>query len=98
MMPPSLKSKESAVSVGAQSLSSDQSGGGHGARTNGAGGGSEHGKWGGHDTVKMAPPVVAEETPEKVKTAKKLKKYKEGAEKVFSLFSGASSPRGHHGS
>jgi len=64
---------------------------------NGVGGGSEHGIVGGRGTVKMAPPNVVEETPEKMKTGKKLKKYKEGAEKVFSLFSGASSPRGHHG-
>ncbi len=96
-MSPSLKSKESAVSVSAQSLSSDQSGGGNGGRVNGVGREREHGVLGGHDTVKVTSPVVPEETPEKMKTAKKLKKYKEGAEKVFSLFSSASSPRGHHG-
>jgi serum/glucocorticoid-regulated kinase 2 len=77
---PSLKSKESAVSVGAQSLSSDHSGNGD------AGGGQPQQQLGLADNVRASPP---EET-EKPKN-KKLKKYKENAEKVFSLFAG--SPR-----
>lgn len=74
----SLKSKESAVSVGAQS-SSDQSGKG------------ESGIFeplGALDTVKSSP--VSEE-PERHKS-RKLKKYKENAEKVFSLFSSPRQP------
>ncbi|KAG1800449.1 uncharacterized protein HD556DRAFT_1230269 [Suillus plorans] len=75
-MSPSLKSKESATSVG-ESLSSDQSNG---------------------DTIPetlFSPestrgvPAAHTEEPEKLKT-KKLKKYKEGAEKMLSLFA---SPR-----
>ncbi|TFK56895.1 kinase-like protein [Heliocybe sulcata] len=73
-MSPSLKSKESAVSVGDASVSSDQSG-------NGEGDDDEVGPSG---TVKAQSPVSEE--PEKQKN-KKLKKYKEGAEKVLSLFS-----------
>ncbi|KAF5385153.1 hypothetical protein D9615_001083 [Tricholomella constricta] len=75
----SLKSKESALSVGAQSLSSDQSG-------NGDSGTAE--ALGGSETLKSRP--LAEE-PEKQKN-KKLKKYKENAEKVFSLFSSPRQP------
>jgi hypothetical protein len=48
------------------------------------------GAWGGGGS-----PAGAEKTKA---TAKKLKKYKEGAEKVFSLFAGASSPKQHHAS
>lgn len=78
-MTPSLKSKESAISVGTQSQSSDQSGNG------GLPAGADDA---GHvDTSKGSPPQPEE--PEKQKN-KKLKKYKENAEKVFSLFS---SPR-----
>ncbi|OJA13142.1 hypothetical protein AZE42_03651 [Rhizopogon vesiculosus] len=75
-MSPSLKSKESATSVG-ESLSSDQSNG---------------------DTIPetlispestRGPSVALAEEPEKLKN-KKLKKYKEGAEKMLSLFA---SPR-----
>ncbi|PFH49791.1 hypothetical protein AMATHDRAFT_75968 [Amanita thiersii Skay4041] len=66
---PSLKSKESAVSVGAHSQSSDQSGNADCV-----------------DTIRVAP--ITEE-PEKHKT-RKLRKYKENAEKMFFLFS---SPR-----
>lgn len=75
-MSPSLKSKESATSVG-ESLSSDQSNG---------------------DTIPetlLSPestrgaPAAHTEEPEKLKN-KKLKKYKEGAEKMLSLFA---SPR-----
>ncbi|KAG1886241.1 hypothetical protein F4604DRAFT_1878073 [Suillus subluteus] len=75
-MSPSLKSKESATSVG-ESLSSDQSNG---------------------DTIPETPlspestrraPAAHTEEPEKLKN-KKLKKYKEGAEKMLSLFA---SPR-----
>jgi len=73
-MSPSLKSKESAVSVGDTSVSSDQSG-------NGDGDSDDVGPSG---TVKAQSPLSEE--PEKQKN-KKLKKYKEGAEKVLSLFS-----------
>lgn len=75
-MSPSLKSKESATSVG-ESLSSDQSNG---------------------DTIPetlyspestRGNPAAHTEEPEKLKN-KKLKKYKEGAEKMLSLFA---SPR-----
>jgi len=71
LVSPSLKSKESAVSVGTRSVSSDQSGKGDGG----------HEPAGLLDTVKGSPP----EEPEKTKN-KKLKKYKENAEKVFSIF------------
>ena len=73
----SLKSKESALSVSGQSQLSDQSG-------NGDSGVAE--ARGGPGTLKNPPPVEELEKPK----AKKLKKYKENAEKVFSLFS---SPR-----
>jgi hypothetical protein len=75
-MSPSLKSKESATSVG-ESLSSDQSNG---------------------DTIPetlfspeltRGAPAAHTEEPEKLKN-KTLKKYKEGAEKMLSLFA---SPR-----
>jgi hypothetical protein len=75
-MSPSLKSKESVTSVG-ESLSSDQSNG---------------------DTIPetfispestRGPSAAHPEEPEKLKN-KKLKKYKEGAEKMLSLFA---SPR-----
>jgi len=75
---PSLKSKESAVSVGTQSGSSDQS---PTADSTGVVAGIS-------DAIKgLAPPPPLTEEPEK---RKKLKKYKEGAEKVLSLFA---SPR-----
>ncbi|KIJ66516.1 hypothetical protein HYDPIDRAFT_174586 [Hydnomerulius pinastri MD-312] len=76
LMSPSLRSKESAVSVGDQSLSSDQSNG----ET------VEHVP--SHPASPEAPkPPSAPHTeePEKLKN-KKLKKYKENAEKVLSLF------------
>lgn len=76
---PSLKSKESAISVGTQSLSSDQSG-------NGDSGTAEVVQRPA-DTIKGSPV----EEPEKLKN-KKLKKYKENAEKVFSLFSSPRQP------
>ncbi|KAG5653908.1 hypothetical protein H0H81_009500 [Sphagnurus paluster] len=72
----SLKSKESAMSVGAQSLSSDQSGNGDSG------------------TAEAAQPIRSRplnEEPEKQKN-KKLKRYKENAEKVFSLFSSPRQP------
>ncbi|KAF8640638.1 hypothetical protein AX17_000295 [Amanita inopinata Kibby_2008] len=72
---PSLRSKESATSVGAQSQSSDQSGNADGVIAADA-----------PDTIRAA--IVTEE-PEKHRS-KKLRKYKENAEKVFLLFS---SPR-----
>ncbi|GLB43552.1 putative agc agc-unique protein kinase [Lyophyllum shimeji] len=75
----SLKSKESAVSVGAQSQSSEQSG-------NGETGTAE--AMGASQTVRSRPLV---EEPEKHKN-RKLKKYKENAEKVFSLFSSPRQP------
>ena len=68
---PSLKSKESAVSVGTHSGSSGN------ADASGVEGS------GASDTIKGRRPVSEE--PERQKT-KKLKKYKEGAEKMFSLF------------
>jgi hypothetical protein len=71
LVSPSLKSKESAASVGTHSVSSDQS-------AKGDGGVEPVGLM---DTVKGSPP----EEPEKTKN-KKLKKYKENAEKVFSIF------------
>ncbi|EGN93717.1 hypothetical protein SERLA73DRAFT_163458 [Serpula lacrymans var. lacrymans S7.3] len=71
---PSLKSKESATSVG-ESVSSDQSNGEAGADLV-------------HSETRT-PAVSHVEEPEKLKN-KKLKKYKENAEKVFSLFA---SPR-----
>jgi hypothetical protein len=74
----SLKSKESTVSVGAQS-SSDQSGIGEPGILE---------PLGVSDTVKNSP--VSEE-PERHKS-RKLKKYKENAEKVFSLFSSPRQP------
>jgi hypothetical protein len=74
----SLKSKESAVSVGAQS-SSDQSGIGESGMLE---------PLGVLDAVKGSP---ASEEPERHKN-KKLKKYKENAEKVFSLFSSPRQP------
>ncbi|KIM47384.1 hypothetical protein M413DRAFT_22065 [Hebeloma cylindrosporum] len=77
-LPHSLKSKESATSVGAQSHSSGQSGNGQSAvfveMT---------------DTIRTSPPQVNGREPKPPKS-KKLKKYKNNAEKVFSLFS---SPR-----
>ncbi|KAJ7075345.1 kinase-like protein [Mycena belliarum] len=66
---PSLKSKESAMSMGAQSSSSGENG--HGALlSDGAG------------KVPGSPPESAERTK-----SKKLKKYKENAEKVFHFLS-----------
>ena len=77
---PSLKSKEShASSVGTHSGSSDQS---PNADSTGLDGPATS------DTIKGSP-LPSTEEPEKLKS-KKLKKYKEGAEKVLSLFA---SPR-----
>ncbi|EPQ60213.1 kinase-like protein [Gloeophyllum trabeum ATCC 11539] len=73
-MSPSLKSKESATSVGNTSVSSDQSGNGDGPDSDDVGPSG---------TLKAQSPSAEE--PEKQKN-KKLKKYKEGAEKVLSLF------------
>ncbi|CAL1694869.1 unnamed protein product [Somion occarium] len=67
-MSPSLKSKESAISMGTPSESSDASV--NGDLRNGG------------DTIK-ATPVIPEEEKQK---SKGLKKYKEGAEKVLSIF------------
>lgn len=75
-MSPSLKSKESATSVG-ESLSSDQSNGDTIPETIFS-----------PESTRGAPAAHTEE-PEKLKN-KKLKKYKEGAEKMLSLFA---SPR-----
>ncbi|KAG2141004.1 hypothetical protein DEU56DRAFT_734730 [Suillus clintonianus] len=75
-MSPSLKSKESATSVG-ESLSSDQSNGDTIPETLFS-----------PESTRGASAAQAEE-PEKLKN-KKLKKYKEGAEKMLSLFA---SPR-----
>jgi len=68
-MSPSLKSKESAVSVGSPSESSDQSINGDVKHVGG-------------DAVKGAS-VVSVDDRQKNKV---LKKYKEGAEKVLSIF------------
>lgn len=75
---PSLKSKESATSVGNNSHSSDQSGNIESSTAEVAAP---------PDTIKGTPV----EEPEKQKN-KKLKKYKENAEKVFSLFSSPRQP------
>ena len=77
-LPHSLKSKESATSVGAQSHSSGQSGNGQSAVFVEMA-----------DTLRTSPPQVNGREPKPPKS-KKLKKYKNNAEKVFSLFS---SPR-----
>ncbi|KAG6380673.1 hypothetical protein JVT61DRAFT_5045 [Boletus reticuloceps] len=73
-MSPSLRSKESAVSVGNQSQSSDQSNGETAEPTS-------------HPTSPEAPKHTSHQTeePEKLRS-KKLKKYKENAEKMLSLF------------
>ncbi|KAG6811458.1 hypothetical protein H0H92_007281 [Tricholoma furcatifolium] len=74
----SLKSKESALSVGQESQSSDQSGPGENtveARP-------------APQTIRSRPLVSETEKPKN----KKLKKYKENAEKVFSLFSSPRQP------
>jgi serum/glucocorticoid-regulated kinase 2 len=75
---PSLKSKQSATSMGAQSASSDQSGSGASPAIP-----VDNGR---PDVKESSSPST---TQEKLKT-KKLKRYKNNAEKVFSLFS---SPR-----
>ncbi|KAG6334654.1 hypothetical protein ID866_4436 [Astraeus odoratus] len=81
-VPPSLKSKVSAVSVGEQSASSDQS--------NGEAPSDHPGSPEANRTLSPAQsPVAHSEEPERLKS-KKLKKYKENAEKVLSLFA---SPR-----
>ena len=72
-LPPSLKSKESAMSVGAQSQSSDQSVNGTSTVFVDAA-----------DTIRGSLSMTGAE--HKVKN-KKLRKYKHNAEKVFSLFS-----------
>ena len=69
---PSLKSKESAMSVGAQSQSSDQSA--NGVFVDAA------------DTIRGCPQMTTKGAEHKVKN-KKLRRYKHNAEKVFSLFS-----------
>ncbi|KAI0756155.1 hypothetical protein C8Q80DRAFT_1126951 [Daedaleopsis nitida] len=73
-MSPSLKSKESAISMGAPSDTSDQ---------------SVNGELGG-DTIKGSPAAHAHTSAngdeEKQQKNKVLKKYKEGAEKVLSIF------------
>lgn len=73
-MSPSLRSKESAMSVGDQSQSSDQSNG-------------ETAEPISHPASPETPKYTSHQTeePEKLKS-KKLKKYKENAEKVLSLF------------
>ena len=75
---PSLKSKESATSVGGQSQSSDQSAHGTSVVFVDAA-----------DTVRGSPQLTTKGAEHKVKN-KKLRRYKHNAEKVFSLFS---SPR-----
>jgi serum/glucocorticoid-regulated kinase 2 len=76
---PSLKSKESAMSVGAQSQSSDQS-------VNGT---TSVVFVEAADTLRGSPQLTTKGAEHKVKN-KKLRRYKHNAEKVFSLFS---SPR-----
>lgn len=68
-MPPSLKSKESAISMGSPSESSDQSINGDAKNAGG-------------DTVKGASAASVDDRQKN----KVLKKYKEGAEKVLSIF------------
>jgi serum/glucocorticoid-regulated kinase 2 len=75
---PSLKSKESAISVGAHSQSSDQSVNGTSPVLIDAA-----------DTIRVSPQSPTTGAEHKVKN-KKLRRYKHNAEKVFSLFS---SPR-----
>ena len=75
---PSLKSKESAMSVGAQSHSSEQSANGASVVFVEAA-----------DTIRGSPQLTTKGAEHKVKN-KKLRRYKHNAEKVFSLFS---SPR-----
>jgi serum/glucocorticoid-regulated kinase 2 len=79
-MSPSLRSKESALSVGNQSQSSDQSNGETAELPSSHSASPEARK------VSSTPHT---EEPEKLRN-KKLKKYKENAEKVLSLFA---SPR-----
>ena len=74
----SLKSKESAMSVGAQSHSSEQSANGASVVFVEAA-----------DTIRGSPQLTTKGAEHKVKN-KKLRRYKHNAEKVFSLFS---SPR-----
>ncbi|KAG2022568.1 AGC/NDR protein kinase [Coprinopsis cinerea AmutBmut pab1-1] len=82
MFSPSLKSKESAVSMDAKSMSSDYSGNVISPTTPSAtNGGPELG----------SPPAEGEQVEKPLKN-KKLKKYKNNAEKVFSLFS-SNSPK-----
>lgn len=99
---PSLKSRESTAS-GIGGVESDQSFGPVGVvATANLGSGGEQGP-------KVYSAVVGDESSsgggvnvsgggggEKTKGTNKLKKYKEGAEKVLSLFSGAGSPKQHH--
>lgn len=101
---PSLKSRESTAS-GVGGVESDQSFGPVGVvATANVGSGGEQGP-------KVYSAVVGDESSsggvggvnvsgggggEKTKGTNKLKKYKEGAEKVLSLFSGAGSPKQHH--
>jgi len=96
---PSLKSRESAVSVGGGGLESDQS---YGPVNATAGNGGEQGlrvhvgdesSGGGGMNVSGGG---AGGGGEKTKATNKLKKYKEGAEKVLMLFSSAGSPKQHH--
>lgn len=83
IMSPSLKSKESAVSMGGQSVSSDQSGNVVSPSTPSAANGAPE------DSVKNSSPPRDQDKPK----SKKLKKYKHNAEKVFSLFTPSSKPQ-----
>ena len=78
---PSLKSKESAMSVGAQSQSSDQSA--NGTTTSAVFVDAA-------DTIRGCPQLATTKGAEHKVKNKKLRRYKHNAEKVFSLFS---SPR-----
>ncbi|KAF9561633.1 hypothetical protein CPC08DRAFT_635234 [Agrocybe pediades] len=77
--PHSLKSKESAMSVGAQSHSSDQSNAQSAVFVDAADAA---------DAIRGSPQSNGAD-----KKTKKLKKYKNNAEKVFSIFTSSSSPR-----
>jgi len=98
---PSLKSRESAVSVGGGGgVESDQSFGPANATTGNGGEqglrvhvGDESSGGGGGSGVNVSGGGGG---GEKTKATNKLKRYKEGAEKVLMLFSSAGSPKQHH--
>lgn len=83
-MPPSLRSKESAASMGAQSLTSEKSfSPGPPAKPTASNGSAEQ-------QVKGSSPSQQKEKPAKTK---KLKRYKDNAEKMFSIFTPSPKPQ-----